>query len=118
MSVRPAFGHRDDLRQRARPDARPNHRYPMKKTRLTPLIATTLLISAASPAHADGTGCDAKLAALDARIAAAREQRAMERVARLRAVRQRVRHFCAGGDIQAQAAPGAGPDAANRQPAP
>ncbi|CAN0618443.1 DUF1090 family protein [Burkholderia multivorans] len=90
----------------------------MKKTRLTPLIATTLLISAASPAHADGTGCDAKLAALDTRIAAAREQRANERVARLRAVRHRVRHFCASGDIPAQAAPGTMSDVGNRQPAP
>jgi len=90
----------------------------MKKTRLTLLLATTLLISAASPAHADGTSCDAKLAALDTRIAAAREQRAKKRVARLRAVRQRVRHFCASGDTQAQAAPGTMSDVANRQPAP
>ncbi|MGZ2743723.1 hypothetical protein [Burkholderia stagnalis] len=99
------------------------------KNRLSPFLAAAVLIgAAATPAHADPAGCDAKLGALDARIAAARDARADDRVARLRAVRKRVRHFCSRRHEQASAAqaPSAGPrgaatdgasQAAGRQPA-
>ncbi|MXN79480.1 DUF1090 family protein [Burkholderia sp. 4701] len=99
------------------------------KNRLSPFLAAAVLIGAATaPAHADPAGCDAKLDALDARIAAARDARADDRVARLRAVRERVRHFCSRRHGQASAvqAPAAGPrgaaadgasPAAGRQPA-
>ncbi|WP_408580380.1 DUF1090 family protein [Burkholderia ubonensis] len=78
------------------------------KKRLTPLLTAALLGSAASAA-ADPTGCTAKLDSLDARIAAAREARAEDRIAKLRAVRERVRHFCARrqGHASAVDAPGA-----------
>lgn len=93
------------------------------KKRLTPLFAAALLSGAATPAMATAAGCDAKLAVLDARIAAAREAHAEDRIARLRAVRKRVRHFCARGHGHASAAhapaprpPGAASQASNRQP--
>ncbi|TCW76323.1 hypothetical protein C5O80_35860 [Burkholderia sp. SRS-46] len=83
------------------------------KNRFTPLLAAAALIGAAAttPARGDPAGCDAKLDALDARIAAARDARADDRVARLRAVRERVRHFCSRrrGDASAVQAPAAGP---------
>ncbi len=67
-----------------------------------PIFAAALL-AAAVPASAAQQACEAKLAALDARIADARESHTEERVARLRAVRERVRHFCAHeqGDVSA-----------------
>ncbi|MBY4829851.1 DUF1090 family protein [Burkholderia dolosa] len=76
----------------------------MMKQRLTLSFAATLL-AAATPASAHA-GCDAKLDALDARIAEARAAHAEDRIARLRAVRERVRHFCARGHGQASADPG------------
>ncbi|WP_396329809.1 hypothetical protein [Burkholderia anthina] len=101
----------------------------MMKQRLTPFLAAALL-AAAAPAVAARTGCEAKLDALDARIADARGAHAEDRIARLRAVRERVRHFCARGHGHASAAhapapaarPGrSAPDAASqpatRQPA-
>ncbi|WP_175947249.1 DUF1090 family protein [Burkholderia pyrrocinia] len=66
----------------------------MMKQRLTPFFAAALL-AAAAPAVAARAGCEAKLDALDARIAEARTAHAEDRVVRLRAVRERVRHFCA-----------------------
>ncbi|RQZ28700.1 DUF1090 family protein [Burkholderia sp. Bp9017] len=99
------------------------------KQRLTPFLAAALL-AAAAPAVAARTGCEAKLDALDARIADARGAHAEDRIARLRAVRERVRHFCARGHGHASAAHApapaarsapASPDAASqttaRQPA-
>ncbi|OJA98168.1 DUF1090 family protein [Burkholderia ubonensis] len=78
------------------------------KKRLTPLL-TAALLGGATSAAADPAGCTAKLDSLDARIATAREARAEDRVAKLRAVRERVRHFCARrqGHASAVAAPGA-----------
>jgi len=75
----------------------------MMKQRLTPLLAAALL-AAGAPAAAARTGCEAKLDALDARIADARSTHAEDRIARLRAVRARVRHFCARGHGHASAA--------------
>ncbi|AOI64728.1 hypothetical protein WT21_26430 [Burkholderia territorii] len=75
----------------------------MMKQRLTPFLAAALL-AAATPAVAARAGCEAKLDALDARIADARDAHAEDRVARLRAVRERVRHFCARGHGHASAA--------------
>ncbi|WP_322039700.1 DUF1090 family protein [Burkholderia diffusa] len=100
----------------------------MMKQGLTPLLAAALL-AAAAPAVAARAGCDAKLDALDARIADARGTHAEDRIARLRAVRERVRHFCARGHGHASAAQvsspaagstdtptGAASQAAGRQP--
>jgi hypothetical protein len=75
----------------------------MMNQRLTPLLAAALL-AAAAPAVAARAGCEAKLDALDARIADARGAHAEDRIARLRAVRERVRHFCARGHGHASAA--------------
>jgi len=75
----------------------------MMKQRLTPLLAAALL-AAGAPAAAARTGCEAKLDAIDARIADARGTHAEDRIARLRAVRARVRHFCARGHGHASAA--------------
>ncbi|MGU7840602.1 hypothetical protein ACV22V_14130 [Burkholderia sp. AW33-5] len=99
------------------------------KQGLTPLLAAALL-AAAAPAGAARAGCEAKLDALDARIADARGAHAEDRIARLRAVRERVRHFCARGHDHASAAQvsppaagstdtssGAASHAAARQPA-
>ncbi|RQM52324.1 MULTISPECIES: DUF1090 family protein [Burkholderia] len=74
----------------------------MMKQGLMPIF-TAALLAAAVPASAAQQACEAKLAALDARIADARESHTEERVARLRAVRERVRHFCAHeqGDVSA-----------------
>ncbi|MDF3083926.1 DUF1090 family protein [Burkholderia sola] len=96
------------------------------KQRLTPFAAAALL-AAAAPAVA-ASGCEAKLDALDARIAEARTAHAEDRIVRLRAVRERVRHFCARGHASAAPAPvpeadsrGTPPDATSqpvaRQPA-
>ncbi|MGU7783680.1 hypothetical protein [Burkholderia sp. PU8-34] len=73
------------------------------KPQLTPFFAAALLIGAATPAAADPAGCNTKLEALDARIAAARHAQADDRAARLRAVRERVRHFCSHRHGQASA---------------
>ncbi|VWD46802.1 DUF1090 family protein [Burkholderia lata] len=82
----------------------------MMNQRLTPFLAAALL-AAAAPAVAARADCEAKLDALDTRIAEARAAHAEDRVARLRAVRERVRHFCARGHGHASAvdapAPGA-----------
>lgn len=100
------------------------------KQRFAPFLAVALL-SAAAPAIATPAGCEAKLDALDTRIAEARAAHAEDRIARLRAVRERVRHFCARGHGHASAghapAPAASPRgttpaaasqaAATRQPA-
>ncbi len=89
------------------------------KQRLTPFFAAALL-AAAAPAVAAHAGCEAKLDALDARIAEARTAHAEDRVARLRAVRERVRHFCARGHGHAStptARPGGTPPDAAPQPA-
>ncbi|AZQ50125.1 DUF1090 family protein [Burkholderia cenocepacia] len=83
----------------------------MMKQRLTPFVAAAL-VAAAAPAVAAASGCEAKLDALDARIAEARTARAEDRIARLRAVRERVRHFCARGHASAADAPA--PDAGAR----
>ncbi|WP_080599403.1 DUF1090 family protein [Burkholderia cepacia] len=101
----------------------------MMKQRLTPFLAAALL-AAAAPAVAARTGCEAKLDALDARIADARGAHAEDRIARLRAVRERVRHFCARGHGHASGAhapapaahstdtlPGAASQPAARRPA-
>ncbi|KWF70851.1 hypothetical protein WT57_10250 [Burkholderia pseudomultivorans] len=99
----------------------------LMKQRLAPFFAATLL-AAAAPAAVAHAGCEAKLDALDARIAEARAAHAEDRIARLRAVRERVRHFCARGHGHASAAAapadrprGAPPEAASqpaaRQPA-
>ncbi|NIF43527.1 hypothetical protein F3J14_22090 [Burkholderia sp. Tr-862] len=82
----------------------------MMKQRLTPFLAAALL-AAATPAVADRADCEAKLDALDARIAEARGAHAEDRIARLRAVRARVRHFCARGHGHASAAPAPAPAA-------
>ncbi|RQS70865.1 DUF1090 family protein [Burkholderia sp. Bp8963] len=66
----------------------------MMKPRLTPFFAAALLVGAATPVAADAADCNTKIETLDARIAAARESHAEDRIARLRAVRERVRHFC------------------------
>ncbi|MGN7981535.1 hypothetical protein [Burkholderia sp. 22313] len=92
----------------------------MMKQRLTPLLAAALL-AAGTPAAAARTGCEAKLDALDARIADARATHAEDRIARLRAVRERVRHFCARGHGHASAAGAPAPaarstDATNSPP--
>ncbi|NTZ05206.1 DUF1090 family protein [Burkholderia metallica] len=85
----------------------------MMKQRLTPFLAAALL-AAAAPAVAARSGCEAKLDALDARIAEARTAHAEDRAARLRAVRERVRHFCARGHGHASAADALAPDAGSR----
>jgi len=94
----------------------------MMKQRLTPFLAAGWL-AAVAPAMAAPAGCEAKLDALDARIAEARGAHAEDRVARLRAVRSRVHHFCARGHGHASAAAAptpaarsadAPPDAASR----
>ncbi|UVE66479.1 DUF1090 family protein [Burkholderia pyrrocinia] len=82
----------------------------MMKQRLTPFFAAALL-AAAAPAVAARAGCEAKLDALDARIAEARTAHAEDRVVRLRAVRERVRHFCARDHGHASAVPAPAPDA-------
>ncbi|PRG05199.1 hypothetical protein C6Q14_13825 [Burkholderia ambifaria] len=76
----------------------------MMKQRLTPILAAGWL-AAVAPAIAAPAGCEAKLDALDARIAEARGAHAEDRVARLRAVRARVQHFCARGYSDASGAP-------------
>ncbi|KFG96966.1 hypothetical protein GQ56_0111770 [Burkholderia paludis] len=97
----------------------------MMKQRLTPFIAAAL-VAASAPAVAARADCEAKLDALDARIAEARATHAEDRVARLRAVRERVRHFCSRGHGHASAPqapapaarlPGAASPPAARQPA-
>ncbi|UXU88429.1 DUF1090 family protein [Burkholderia sp. S-53] len=85
----------------------------MMKQRLTPFFAAALL-AAAAPARSAHAGCEAKLDALDARIAEARTAHAEDRVARLRAVRERVRHFCARGHGHASAVQAPAPDARSR----
>ncbi|MDN7696789.1 DUF1090 family protein [Burkholderia cenocepacia] len=86
----------------------------MMKQRLTPFVAAALLAAAAPPVAAR-SGCEAKLDALDARIAEARTAHAEDRIARLRAVRERVRHFCARSHGHASAAAHApAPDAGSR----
>ncbi|CAD9219077.1 conserved exported hypothetical protein [Burkholderia cenocepacia] len=85
----------------------------MMKQRLTPFLAAVLL-AVAAPAVAARSGCEAKLDALDARIAEARTTHAEDRVARLRAVRERVRHFCARGHGHASTARAPTPDADSR----
>ncbi|AJY19850.1 MULTISPECIES: DUF1090 family protein [Burkholderia] len=82
----------------------------MMKQRPIYLFAAALL-AAAAPAALARTGCDAKLDALDARIAEARAAHAEDRIARLRAVRERVRHFCAHGRAHASAAHASAPAA-------
>ncbi|HHL4082948.1 MULTISPECIES: DUF1090 family protein [unclassified Burkholderia] len=84
----------------------------MMKQRLTPFVAAALL-AAAAPAVA-ASGCEAKLDALDARIAEARTAHAEDRIVRLRAVRERVRHFCARGHGHASAAAAPATDAGAR----
>ncbi|VWC30026.1 DUF1090 family protein [Burkholderia lata] len=81
--------------------------------RLTPLLAAALL-AAAAPAVAARTDCEAKLDALDTRVAEARAAHAEDRVARLRAVRERVRHFCARGHGHASAVHVPAPDTRSR----
>jgi hypothetical protein len=95
-----------DARHRTSPRATGHRKQQasVMKQRLTLSFAATLL-AAATPASAHA-GCDAKLDALDARIAEARAAHAEDRIARLRAVRERVRHFCARGHGQAPADPG------------
>ncbi|WP_175867683.1 DUF1090 family protein [Burkholderia contaminans] len=87
----------------------------MMNQRLTPFLAAALL-AAAAPAVAARTDCEAKLDALDTRITEARAAHAEDRVARLRAVRERVRHFCARGHGHASAVHAPAPDA--RSPGP
>ncbi|ABI86131.1 hypothetical protein CH72_980 [Burkholderia ambifaria AMMD] len=82
----------------------------MMKQRLTPILAAGWL-AAVAPAIAAPAGCEAKLDALDARIAEARGAHAEDRVARLRAVRARVQHFCARGHSDASGAPAPAPAA-------
>ncbi|ABX16389.1 hypothetical protein Bmul_2705 [Burkholderia multivorans ATCC 17616] len=86
-----------------RPADHPEQQTSMMKQRSIYLFAAALL-AAAAPAALARTGCDAKLDALDARIAEARAAHAEDRIARLRAVRERVRHFCAHGRAHASAA--------------
>lgn len=81
--------------------------------RLTPLLAAALL-AAAAPAVAARTDCEAKLDTLDTRLAEARAAHAEDRVARLRAVRERVRHFCARGHGHASAVHVPAPDTRSR----
>ncbi|NIE58794.1 MULTISPECIES: DUF1090 family protein [Burkholderia] len=81
----------------------------MMNQRLTPFLAAALL-AAAAPAVAARTDCEAKLDALDTRITEARAAHAEDRVARLRAVRERVRHFCARGHGHASAVHAPAPD--------
>ncbi|ORT82631.1 hypothetical protein B7G54_26225 [Burkholderia puraquae] len=85
----------------------------MMNQRLTPLLAAALL-AAATPAVAARTDCEAKLDALDTRLAEARTAHADDRVARLRAVRERVRHFCARSHGQASAVHAPAPDTRSR----
>ncbi|WP_423378313.1 DUF1090 family protein [Burkholderia sp. LMG 32019] len=85
----------------------------MMNQRLTPLLAAALL-AAAAPAVAARADCEAKLDALDTRLAEARAAHAEDRVARLRAVRERVRHFCARGHGHASAVHAPTPDARSR----
>ncbi|RQU90848.1 DUF1090 family protein [Burkholderia cenocepacia] len=85
----------------------------MMKQRLTPFLAAALL-AVAAPAVAARSGCEAKLDALDARIAEARTAHAEDRIARLRAVRERVRHFCARGHGHASATGAPAPAADSR----
>ncbi|MET3818685.1 hypothetical protein ABID76_001329 [Burkholderia ambifaria] len=87
------------------------------KQRLTPFLAAALL-AAAAPAVADRADCEAKLDALDTRIAEARGAHAEDRIARLRAVRARVRHFCARGHGHASATPAPAPAARSADTAP
>ncbi|ABB07365.1 DUF1090 family protein [Burkholderia lata] len=82
----------------------------MMNQRLTPFL-TAALLAAAAPAVAARADCEAKLDALDTRIAEARAAHAEDRVARLRAVRERVRHFCARGHGHASAVHAPAPDA-------
>ncbi|MBN3834274.1 DUF1090 family protein [Burkholderia sp. Ac-20344] len=82
----------------------------MMNQRLTPFLAAALL-AAAAPAVAARTDCEAKLDALDIRVAEARAAHAEDRVARLRAVRERVRHFCARGHGHASAVRAPAPEA-------
>ncbi|WP_175698742.1 DUF1090 family protein [Burkholderia ambifaria] len=82
----------------------------MMKQRLTPFLAAAWL-AAAAPVIAAPAGCEAKLDALDARIAEARGAHAEDRVARLRAVRARVQHFCARAHSNASGAPAPAPAA-------
>lgn len=89
----------------------------MMNQRLTPLLAAALL-AAAAPAVVARTDCEAKLDALDTRIAEARAAHAEDRVARLRAVRERVRHFCARGHGHASAVHAPAPDARSPGTAP
>lgn len=81
--------------------------------RLTPFFAAVML-AAAAPAVAARADCEAKLEALDTRLAEARAAHAEDRVARLRAVRERVRHFCARGHGHASAVHAPAPDARPR----
>ncbi|RQT27818.1 DUF1090 family protein [Burkholderia cepacia] len=85
----------------------------MINQRLTPFLAAVML-AAAAPAVAARADCEAKLEALDTRLAEARAAHAEDRVARLRAVRERVRHFCARGHGHASAVHAPAPDARPR----
>jgi hypothetical protein len=100
-----------DARHRTSPRATGHRKQQasVMKQRLILSFAATLL-AAATPASAHA-GCDAKLDALDARIAEARAAHAEDRIARLRAVRERVRHFCAHGRAHASAAHASAPAA-------
>ncbi|MCA8216051.1 DUF1090 family protein [Burkholderia cepacia] len=82
----------------------------MINQRLIPFLAAVML-AAAAPAVAARADCEAKLEALDTRLAEARAAHAEDRVARLRAVRERVRHFCARGHGHASAVHAPAPDA-------
>lgn len=72
------------------------------------------MLAAAAPAVAARADCEAKLEALDTRVAEARAAHADDRVARLRAVRERVRHFCARAHGHASAVHAPAPDARPR----
>ncbi|MDW9243334.1 DUF1090 family protein [Burkholderia cepacia] len=85
----------------------------MMNQRLTPFFAVVML-AAAAPAVAARADCEAKLEALDTRVAEARAAHAEDRVARLRAVRERVRHFCARAHGHASAVHAPAPDARPR----
>lgn len=85
----------------------------MMNQRLTPFLAAALL-AASAPAVAARADCEAKLDALDTRITEARAAHAEDRVVRLRAVRERVRHFCARGHGHASAVHAPAPDARSR----
>lgn len=81
--------------------------------RLTLFLAAAML-AATAPAVAARADCEAKLEALDTRLAEARAAHAEDRVARLRAVRERVRHFCARAHGHASAVHAPAPDARPR----